>query len=177
MEEVLYKASEELKRIDHLIYVSLKYTNGSGTETQDYSTGYSREGKFDLSEKSLGVGFQSNSNKIELNYNIMDTDLYDLKSYGIDYIKSIDKLSFDAGKFKIKPEFDIGLKYYKEVNDRSGMGIKLGVGLATELSKNFELGIGYEYQYIKWETLDGYYTDIDTSASLFDFMIFGRVKF
>ena len=26
MEEVLYKASEELKRIDHLIYVSLKYT-------------------------------------------------------------------------------------------------------------------------------------------------------
>jgi opacity protein-like surface antigen len=83
----------------------------------------------------------------------------------------------DAGKFKIKPEFDIGLKYYKEINDRSGIGMKFGVGLSTELSKKIELGIGYKYQYIKWETLDRYYSHIDTSASLFDFTLFGRFKF
>jgi opacity protein-like surface antigen len=158
-------------------YLSLKYANGSGTETLDYSTGYSREGKFDMSEISLGVGLQSKSNKIELNYNVMNTDGYDFKSYGIDYIKSINNLSFDIGKLKIKPELDMGLKYYKEIHNSNGIGIKLGIGVSSEISKAFEVGVGYEYQYVAWENFEGYYTNIDISDSIFDFKLFGRFKF
>jgi len=158
-------------------YISLKYAKGSGTETQDYSTGFSTKTKFDMSEKSLGIGLESKSNKIELNYNVMNTDGYDLKSYGIEYIKSINNLSFNTKKLKIKPELNMGLKYYKEVHNTNGIGIKLGVGVSTEISKAFEVGVGYEYQYVAWETMEGYYVDIDTDDSMFNFKLFGRFKF
>jgi len=158
-------------------YVSLKYGNGSGTETIDYTIG-SRKGDFDMSEISLGIGFiTSEDNRIEINYNTMDTDGYDFKSYGLDYIKSLNSLSFDLGKVKVKPEVDVGLKYYSEIHNRNALGAKLGLGVVGEVSESFEMGLGYEYRYIKWESVSGYYGDIDISDEIFDFTLFGRFKF
>jgi hypothetical protein len=158
-------------------YISLKYANGSGTETIEYP-GATLKGDFDMSEISLGVGFiLAEDNHIELNYNTMDTDAHDLKSFGIDYIKSLSRASFEVGKIKLKPEFDAGLKYYDKVNDRNGIGIRLGLGISAEISTNFELGLGYEYQYIQWESKSTYYGDIDASDKIFDLALFGRFRF
>jgi len=158
-------------------YVSLKYANGSGTETIDYA-GRTKEATFDMSEVSLGIGLVlAENNHIELNYNTMNTDGYDLESYGFDYIRSIESLSFNLGEIKAKPELGIGLKYYTEVDDRSGLGLNLGLGVSAEVFKNFELGVGYEYQNVQWESKSGYFGNADTSDEMFDFTLFGRFKF
>jgi len=158
-------------------YVSLKYANGSGTETIEYP-GATLKSNFDMSEISLGIGLiLAEDNHIELNYNTMDTDANDAKSFGIDYIKSLSRASFEVGKIKLKPEFDAGLKYYDKVNNTNGIGIRLGLGISAEVSTNFELGLGYEYQYIQWESKSTYYGDIDASDTMSDLALFGRFKF
>ncbi len=163
-------------------YGSLKYSNGSGKETYDFSNGGEFTENFDMSEISLGLGYiLSDNSRVEFNYNTMDSGGgNDLKSFGLGYILRLNNTSFDAGSMKVTPEIGGALRYYNnnvDGIDRTALGVKLDLGLSLDVTTALEVGIGYEFQYISWEDVESYYGTESTSDVINGFKLFTRYKF
>jgi len=150
-------------------YVGIGFSNGTGTETNDWTGGLNTDTKVDYDSKAfpLSIGMITSKNdRVELSYTNADVDTnegtsYDIVGIDLNYDFTLESLRVDQvlpyiglgiGLYEFK---DSGTIYNIQGNeDLQGLALNLNLGLLYNLSKKIEFEAAYQYKNIQWEELE-----------------------